>query len=383
MSQPRVPGSVAQPTNLQLTGGAAILAPVTAFPAGVPGNALVVVPLSKPTDELIESLKQGPMVVKPEQMWNLLGFNGPAVQVQDNEGRPIMIGLEDLLAGLEKHWAENKDDLNRGRLFAQELMKHGRFEKAEKVLARVVANGGTGEDWLGLGVAQLQQEKWDDALGTLTGAQNLLKDSPFPALHLAKVHKGKGNATKEREMIETAISVDANSVDAWAYLFTQVRENDSEEAAVKLVTELAEAQPNKKSAAPFVAIQGFYSAKEETRDEALKWAQKAVERNGKDPLALISLSALYGQKGDLRKVVEVLQPAEALMARDVRLANNYFEALFQLREIDKVTKLLNALAGSQNPQVKQFAVERSRAVAQILQQQQKQLANLGKQPART
>ena len=35
-----------------------------------------------------------------------------------------MIGLEDLLSGLEKHWQENKDDLNRGRLYAQELMKH-------------------------------------------------------------------------------------------------------------------------------------------------------------------------------------------------------------------------------------------------------------------
>ena len=36
------------------------------------------------------------------------------------------------------------------------------------------------------------------------------------------------------------------------------------------------------------------------------------------------------------------------MSRDVRLANNYFEALFQSRQIEKVTKLLNALAGSPN-----------------------------------
>jgi hypothetical protein len=62
------------------------------------------------------------------------------------------------------------------------------------------------------------------------------------------------------------------------------------------------------------------------------------------------------------------------MARDVRLANNYFEALFQMRDIEKVTKLLNALAGSQNREVKQFALERSRVVAQFLQQQQQELA---------
>jgi tetratricopeptide (TPR) repeat protein len=377
MSQPSVPGD-AQPTNLQLKGGAAIVAPVTAFPAGVPGNALIVVPISKPSEKLTESIKKGPVVIDPGQMWSLLGFNGPAVQVQDAEGRPIMIGLEDLLSGLEKHWQENKDDLNRGRLFAQELMKHGRFERAEKVMSRVVANGGTGEDWLGLGVAQLQQKRWDDAEGTLKGAQNLLSGNPFPPLHLAKVRKAKGDRRGERELIETAISIDPNCVDAWAYLFTQVREEQSEASAITVVTQLADAQPNRKSAAPFIALQGFFAAQEATRDEALKWAEKAVERNGRDPLALISLSALYGQKGELRKVVEVLQPAEPLMARDVRLANNYFEALFQLREIDKVTKLLNALAGSQNTQVRQFAVERSRAVAQFLQQQQRQLASVGR-----
>ncbi len=379
MSQPNLPPG-AQPTNLQLTGGAAIVAPVTAFPSGVPGNALVVIPLNKPTDELIESIKKGPVVIDADQMWKLLGFNGPAVQVQDNEGRPIMIGLEDLLSGLEKHWQENKDDLNRGRLYAQELMKHARFEKAEKVMARVVANGGTGEDWLGLGVAQLQQKKWDEAEGTLKGAQNLLAENPFPPLHLAKVCKGKGDEKLEREMIENAITIDPNCVDAWAYLFTQIRESESESAALKAISDLADAEPNKKSAAPFIAVQGFFAAQEETRDQAIEWAQKAVARNGKDPLALISLSALYGQKGELRKVVEVLQPAEPLMARDVRLANNYFEALMQLRELDKVRNLLNALAGSQNPQVKQFAVERSRAVAQMLQQQARQMAGVGNRP---
>jgi hypothetical protein len=62
------------------------------------------------------------------------------------------------------------------------------------------------------------------------------------------------------------------------------------------------------------------------------------------------------------------------MATDVRLANNYFEALFQTRQLDRVTKLLNALAGSSNREVKQFAIERSRAVAQYLQQQQQKLA---------
>jgi hypothetical protein len=39
--------------------------------------------------------------------------------------------------------------------------------------------------------------------------------------------------------------------------------------------------------------------------------------------------------------------------------------------------LLNALAGSQNREVKQFAIERSRAVAQYLQKQQQELAAAG------
>ena len=375
MSQPNVPeGGVAQAANLQVTGAAAIIAPVGAFQGGIPQNALVVLPINKLGDELTAKLKEGPVVVLPDEMWKLLGFNGPAVQVQDAEGRPITIGLEDLLDGLEKHWAEGKDDLNRGRLFAQELMKYGRAEKAEKVLAKIVAGGGTGDDWLGLGVAQMQLEKWEKAESTLKGAQNLLPASPYPSLHLARVFRAREDRAAERASIERAITIDPGCVDAWALLFPHVRETADEETAIRTVSELADASPNKKSEAPFVAIQGIYSANDETRDKAVEWAKKGVERNPDDPLALISLSALYGQRGDLKSVIELLQPHEGKMSRDVRLANNYFEALFQARDLEKVTRLLNALAGSPNREVKQFAIERSRFVAQYLQQQQQRLA---------
>ncbi len=376
MSQPNLPGGAgaSKPANLQLQGGAAIVAPPNAFPGGVPGNAIIVVPLTKPTDELVEAMKAGPVALDVDRMWKLLGFNGPAVQVQDAEGRPIAIGLDDLLGGLEKHWQENKQDLNRARLYAQELMKHQRFEKAEKVLAFLVASGGTGEDWLALGVAQLQQEKWETAEGTLKGAQNLLEKNPFPSLHLAKALKGKGDTAGQLAATERAITIDPNAVDAWAYMFAQLRERDGEEAAIKRVEELAAAEPNKRSAAPYVALQGVLAGEESKRDAAIVYAKKATERNPNDPLALVSLSALYGQKGDIDAVIALLQPHEAKMTSDVRIANNYFEALFQKRDIEKVTKLLNALAGSSNREVKTFAVERSRAVAQYLQRQQQQLA---------
>lgn len=376
MTEQNLPSGV-DPTNLQLQGGAAIVAPVSAFPGGVPGNALVVLPLSKPSDELLDSLKKGPVALEVDQMWKLLGFNGPAVQVQDADGRPIAIGLEDLLSGLEKHWQENNSDVNRGRLYAQELMKYARFEQAEKVLGRLVALGGTGDDWLALGIAQLQQEKWDKAEATLKGAQNLLPKNPFPTLHLAKVYQGRKDAAKERETIEAAIKLEPNAVDAWAYLYSQVRQNQDEDAAIQAVVTLSDAEPNKRSAAPYIALQGLYANEETGRDKAVEFAKKAVERNENDPLALICLSALYGQAGDLDSVIGLLSKHESKMAGDVRLANNYFEALFQKRQIDRVTKLLNALAGSQNREVKQFAIERSRAVAQYLQQQQQQLAAAG------
>jgi hypothetical protein len=226
----------------------------------------------------------------------------------------------------------------------------------------------------------MQLAKWDKAESTLKGAQNLLPASPYPSLHLARVHRSLENRPSERQAIERAITIDPGCVDAWALLFTHVKDGENEEAAIRVVCELAEAAPNKKTAAPFVAIQGIYSAADETREKAVEWAKKGVERNADDPLALISLSALYGQKGDLRAVIELLQPHEGKMARDVRLANNYFEALFQAREIDKVTRLLNALAGSPSREVKQFAIERSRLVAQYLQQQQQRLAGAGTAP---
>ncbi len=376
MSQPNPPNASAngQP-NLQLQGGAAIVAPVSAFPGGVPGNALIVLPLSKPGDELTDAMKNGPVAIEIDRMWELLGFNGPAVQVQDADGRPIAIGLDDLLSGLEKHWQEDADDLNRGRMFAQELMKYQRFEKAEKVLSKIVALGGTGEDWLALGVSQLQQEKWDKAEATLRGSQNLLPENPFPALHLAKACQGQGKAAEERALVEQAITIAPNSVDAWAYLYSLVQRQENEQAAERAVLELANTEANLKTAAPFIAVQGIYAANDETRDQAIVWAKRAVDRNENDPLALICLSALYGQAGELDRIIELLSKHEAKMTGDVRLAHNYFEALFQKRQLDRVTKLLNALAGSPNREVKQFAIERSRAVAQYLQQQQQQLAS--------
>jgi len=375
MSQETAPKAPVTAPNLQLTGGAAIVAPVSAFPGGVPGNALVVMPLSKPSEAFLDQVKNGPVALQIEEMWKLLGFNGPAVQVQDAEGRPIAIGLDDLISGLEKHWAEDANDLNRGRLLAQELMKYGRFEKAEKVLAKVVALGGTGDDWLGLGIAQTQQDKWDKAEATLKGAQNLLPGNPLPFLHLSRVYEGKGDVAAERDMIEHAIAVAPGAVDGWAGLFQHVQRVSDEESAIKAVEELANAESNKRSSAPYVALQGLFAGKEETRDRAMEFAKKAVDRNDGDPLALIALSALHGQKGDLNAVIGLLSKHEAKMANDVRLANNYFEALFQTRQLDRVTKLLNALAGSSNREVKQFAIERSRAVAQYLQQQQQKLTS--------
>jgi tetratricopeptide (TPR) repeat protein len=362
--------------NLSIEGGAAILAPVGAFPGGVPQGALVVLPIKKPTDELLELMKQGPVALKPEQMWQLLGFNGPAVQVQDAQGRPVTMGLEDLLGGLDRHWRENGEDLNRGRLYAQELIKYGRHEQAEKVLAKVVAAGGTGLDWLALGVAQASQQKWDKAESTLKGAQNLAPDSPFPSLQLARVFAARNDVALERQMTERAIGIEPGCVEAWAYLFARERERSGEEAAERTVTELANAEPNKRSAAPFIAIQGVYAAQDETREKGFVWAQRAVERDPNDAFALISLSALHGQRGDFKAIIDLLAPHEAKMSRDVRLAHNYFEALFRSREMEKVTRLLNALAGSTNRQVKQFAVERTRVVAQYFQQQQQQLSNV-------
>jgi tetratricopeptide (TPR) repeat protein len=360
--------------GLTLSGGAAIVAPANAFPNGIPANALVLLPLTQPSTELTDQLAKGPLAITPEQMWKMLGFNGPAVQIQDDQGRPIAIGLDDLVTGLQKHWDDEPDDLNRGRMLAQELLKYGRLEKAEQALSRLVAKGGTGEDWLALGVAQLQQKKLDKAEGTLRGAQNLMADNPYPSLHLAKVAQGRGDKEAEHELARRAISIDANCVDAWAYYYQLTREAEGEDKAIAAVEELANAQVNQKSTAPYIAMQGFYAAEANTRDKAIAFVKKALTRNGEDSLALLCLSALHGQNGDLNGVISVLQPHEGKMMRDVRLANNYFEALFQARQIDKVTRLLNALAGSPNREVKQFAIERSRMVAQFLQQQQAQLA---------
>lgn len=359
-----------QTAGITPQGGAAIVAPITAFPSGVPSNALVVIPLGPNGQPLEKQVVDGPMAMKMEDVWKILGFNGPAVQVQDDQGRPIAIGLEDLLSGLEKHWTENPDDLDRARIFAQELIKYNRHAKAETVLAKIVAKGGDGDDWLALGVSQLQQEKFDKAEGTLRGAQNLLKTNPYPALHLAKLYNAKKDATAEREQVDKAIELAPNAVDAWAYLFNMLRQQGtSDDDAIAEVERLAADSKNEKMAAPYVALQGFFGGAEETRDKAIELAKKGVARGPQDPLALLCLGSLYAQKGDLDEAIKLMAPHEGLMTRNLQMANFYFEALFQKRDLEKIKTLLNKLATSPSKEVQQFALERSRAIAQMVQQQ--------------
>jgi hypothetical protein len=153
-----------------------------------------------------------------------------------------------------------------------------------------------------------------------------------------------------------------------------IKDADGEEKAIATIEELANAPVNAKTAAPYVALQGFYAGDEKTRDKAITYAKKGVDRSPNDPIPLIVLSALYGQSGKVDEVVKLLAPHESLMQQDVRLAHNYFEALIQSKDMDKIKALLNKLATSPNREVKQFAIERSRAIAQMLQQQAQQMA---------
>jgi len=360
--------------------GAAILAPPTAFQNGqLPPGAMIMIPIGADGEALPKPLVDGPVALTNEQMWKLLGFNGPAVQVQDQEGRPVLIGVEDLLNGLEQMYKQEPGDMQRARVYAQELMKHERFEKAEQVLGKIVARGGDADDWLALGIVQMQQKKHDKAEGTLKGAANLAKESPVPLLHLSKVYEAKEDHAKEKATILSAIDLAGNFLDAWVGLYGCVKAHEGGEAAAeKAVEELAESEKNKKFAAPYIALQGFYVNEEKTRDKALAYAKKAVDRDSNDPMSLLCLSAIYGQMGRLDEVEKLLRPHETKMLQDVRLANNYFECLWQSRQIEKVTRLLNTLVRAENAQVKQFAQERADGIAKILKQLQQQAQGAAK-----
>ena len=337
---------------------------------------MVLIPLGPNGAPVEKDVVDGPVALTMEQVWKLLGFNGPAVQVQDDQGRPIAIGLEDLLAGLEKHWVDSQDDLDRGRIFAQELMKYQRHEKAEAVLAKVVARGGDGEDWLALGVAQLAQEKLDKAEGTLKGAQNLMKDNPYPSLHLAKLAHAKKDAKAERERGRarhprssraTSTRGPTSSTSSRSRRARRRRSRRSRSSRTRRSTRRPPRRTSRSRAST--------PHDEATRDKAIGFAKKGVDTLARRSASRSScLSALYGQAGKIEEVVKLLAPHEALMQQDVRIAHNYFEALFQAKDMGKVTALLNKLATSSNKEVKQFAIERSRAIAQMLQQQQQALA---------
>jgi tetratricopeptide (TPR) repeat protein len=359
--------------------GAAILAPPTAFQGGaLPPGAMVLIPLGPDGEPLPQPVVDGPVALTQEQMWKLLGFNGPAVQVQDQEGRPILIGVEDLLKALEESHKADPQDTNKARMFALELMKHERHDKAEQVLGKIVARGGDADDWLRLGIVQTSLKKFDKAEGTLKGAANLAKESPVPLLQLAKVYEEKKDAAKQEETLRKAIDMAGNFLDAWVGLYQFTKDTKGEAAADATIEELANQDKQKKFAAPYIALQAMYVNEESSREKALAFAKKAVERDSNDPMSLLSLSSIYGQVGKLDEVEKLLRPHESKMLTDVRLANNYFEALWQSRQIEKVTRFLNTLVRAENQQVKQFAQERAQGIARFLQQLQQQATGAAK-----
>ncbi len=333
---------------------------------------MVLIPLGPDGEPLPKPVVEGPVALTQEQMWKLLGFNGPAVQVQDQEGRPILIGVEDLLKALEEGHKADPQDANKARIFALELMKHERHEKAEQVLGKIVARGGDADDWLRLGIVQTNLKKFDKAEGTLKGAANLAKESPVPLLHLSKVYEEKQDAAKQEETLRKAIDLAGNFLDAWVGLHAMIKAQKGADEADKALEELANSDKQQKFAAPYIALQAVYVNDEATRERALVFAKKAVERDSNDPMSLLSLSSLYGQLGKLDEVEKLLRPHESKMLTDVRLANNYFEALWQSRQIEKVTRFLNTLVRAENAQVKQFAQERAQGIARFLQQLQQQ-----------
>jgi hypothetical protein len=126
---------------------------------------------------------------------------------------------------------------------------------------------------------------------------------------------------------------------------------------------------------PTSRSRAFTRHDEKTRDKAIGYAKKGVDRSPNDPIPLIVLSALYGQAGKIDEVVKLLAPHEALMQQDVRLAHNYFEALFQVEGHGRRSRRCStSWRPRRTSEVKQFAIERSRAIAQMLQQQQQALA---------
>ena len=245
-------------------------------PRGIPQNAMVVVPLSAPTPSYYRQLEKGPVAMTPEQMWKLLGFNGPAVQVQDDQGRPIAIGLEDLLAGLEKHWDDSPDDLERGRIYAQELMKYSATRRRSRRPREGRGAGGDGDDWLALGVAQLAQEKLDKAEGTLKGAQNLMKDNPYPSLHLAKLAHGDEEQTAERERSSARSRSSPATVDAWAYLYNFLKESDERGEGDRRRSRSSPTRPSTRRRARRTSrSRASTPATRATRDKAIGYAKKA------------------------------------------------------------------------------------------------------------
>jgi hypothetical protein len=60
--------------GIQLKGGAAILAPISSFPNGVPGNALVLLPINANGTPLEKKVVEGPVALQMEEVPSRSGW---------------------------------------------------------------------------------------------------------------------------------------------------------------------------------------------------------------------------------------------------------------------------------------------------------------------
>jgi len=130
---------------------------------------------------------------------------------------------------------------------------------------------------------------------------------------------------------------------------------------------------NAKSAAPFIALQGFYAAEDATRDKAIAFAKKGVERapQTRSPFSACRRSMAVGQA---REVIKLSRRTSA-DAEDVRLAHNTSRRSPSSRDMGKITALLNKarhVVGARGEAVRDSSAPR--AISQMLAQQQQALA---------
>ena len=175
----------------------------------------------------------------------------------------------------------------------------------------------------------------------LEAAAELKPDSPEIHYLLGRLYYTKGVYPLAKREFESAIRLKPSYMKARNNLGLTMEILGNNSAALENYTVAAQLNQEQRlnSEWPYVYLSAFYN-RQEKPDQALKYSEKALEKNPKSDLAYFQMAKAYRSKGEWEKTVDAAQQAIAI---NPKTPDFYFVLSFAMRKLGRSAESQQAL----------------------------------------